>query len=96
VGVKVGVEVGVKVGEDVAVGGGDTVLGVGENSAAGACTEVALLTSRSVGGTEVGVGVAVGGKGVRVGGMDVAVVTLPSSPLPIGEGKEGAGACRSR
>jgi hypothetical protein len=96
VGVKVGVEVGVKVGEDVAVGGGDTVLGVGENSAAGACTKVALLTGRSVGGTAVGVGVAVGGKGVRVGGMDVAVVTLPSSPLPIGEGKEGAGACRSR
>ena len=100
VGVKVGVEVGVKVGEDVAVGGGDTVLGVGENSAAGACTEVALLAGRSVGGAAVGVGVAVGGKGVRVGGMGVAegvaVVTLPSSPLPIGEGKEGAGACRSR
>ena len=58
---------------------------VGEGIAVGveACTEAALLTGRSVGGTSLGVKVAVGGKGVRVGGMGVAVavaaITFSSS-----------------
>ncbi len=70
---------------------------VGEGATLGveACTEVALLTSRSVGvevgedaavgveSTEVGVGLAVGGKGVKVGGMGVAegVAAVTLSPL---------------
>jgi len=82
VGVKAGVEV--KVGEGVTVGGGLT-------AGVEARTEVALLISRGVGGAAVGV--AVGGMGLAEG---AAVITPCSSPPPIGEEKEGAGACRSR